>query len=226
MSCASNDIQSKLDELRALNKELADLFIKDDNIHAHTRKLGQYCAKFYYADIANKFSSQDQKLETIIKEILDLCEKSQVANVTTVLRTIQNTTQNDPETGANVQELFIRTWSLARNPNASVNAIGIFIDSLDQNIVAQGGCAAGIAARLIQPYTSFVLERLENKQLHAKQDDDLAKALALSAKNTGRQSVLHQYDKSKNNFSADKNQNLEDVELELALALSMQSNKH
>ncbi|MBP9764099.1 MAG: hypothetical protein KBD03_02145, partial [Gammaproteobacteria bacterium] len=49
---------------------------------------------------------------------------------------------------------------LVNMPNNYSNSFDIFIQNLDHNIATGGGCVPGIAARLIQPYTHFVLKML------------------------------------------------------------------
>ena len=185
MSVSTADIKAKLiEELQTLNTVLAELFDKDVDIHTHTRIIGQHYRKFYQAEQTYHLSSNNQTVDTVIQEILEKCPDSQKANVNRVLNTIKATAAPDAETGVNLPELLIRTWSFVKKSHIYTNCVELIINNLDHNIITGGGCFPGIAARLIQPYTSFVLYMLtlshtQNHQF-APKDDDLDKAIALS----------------------------------------------
>lgn len=170
-------------ELTALNEILSEICDREDNIHEHTQIIGQFYQRFYAVDIENNFSSNNESLEVIIKEILAECPESKRANVTWVLNKIKATTLADTETGVNVQQLLTRTWSLCTTHYLYSNAIAELIKNLDHNILAEGGCVPGIAARLIQPYAAFVLKMLKNltPETDHRRDEALESALAISA---------------------------------------------
>jgi hypothetical protein len=65
--------------------------------------------------------------------------------------------RQDYETGLDVMTLLVKTWELAKQFK-SAHACELVIDNLRHNILANGGCYPGIAARLVQPYTVLLQE--------------------------------------------------------------------
>lgn len=161
MSTTLSDIKQDIEKLQNDIEILSALFAQEVDIHTHTRQIGPYYQSFNVIDQKYKLSSNRQSLEDVIKEILARCPSGYKKNISTVLDTIRATTRADDETHANLQELLIRTWSLVNMPNNYDNAFDILIKNLDHNIITGGGCVPGIAARLIQPYTHFVLRMLQ-----------------------------------------------------------------
>ncbi len=160
MSTSVPDMKQDIEALKARIDTLSGLFAQEVDIHTHTRQIGPHYQYFNATDQRYNLSSNTQKLEEVIKQILARCPAKYKQNITTVLNTIRATTRPDNETQANLQELLIRTWSLVNMPNNYSNSFDIFIQNLDHNIATGGGCVPGIAARLIQPYTHFVLKML------------------------------------------------------------------
>lgn len=157
--------EAELQEIHTLENNLTNnlspVFGQEVDIHTYTRYIGDAYPLFNTADLNHTLSSNTQKLEDVIKEILDKCPAAQKGNVTTVLNTIRATTRPDPETKVNLKELLIRTWSLVNMPMNHTNAFEEFIKNLNHNIETGGGCVPGIAARLVQPYTHCVLRMLQ-----------------------------------------------------------------
>lgn len=160
MSTSVPDMKQDIEALKAHIDTLSGLFAQEVDIHTHTRQIGPHYQYFNATDQRYNLSSNTQKLEEVIRQILARCPAKYKQNITTVLNTIRATTRPDNETQANLQELLIRTWSLVNMPNNYSNSFDIFIQNLDHNIATGGGCVPGIAARLIQPYTHFVLKML------------------------------------------------------------------
>jgi hypothetical protein len=154
-------------EVDAALSNMSVLFSKADDIHKHSRPLGASCRTTFYP-LDNKYSfSQKQPLESVIKKILEHAQWVQdpnIAAIQTVLSSIQKAgaDKEETETGLNVADLLIRTWSLAEQADSGVER-GLIIDSLRHNKAAGGGCLAGISTRLIQPYTVLVKAHLQNK---------------------------------------------------------------
>ncbi len=181
----SLQIEQYLTLLGVLIESQGEIFARDDDIHTHTRALAQSYAQFYAVDLHYNLSNRDKSVDTAMLEIQNLTPAETLNAVNQALNTIKNTSQIDAETGLNLQDIFVRTWSLTfKLPNIS-NVVGLVIDNLAHNAQAGGGCIPGIIARLIQPYSAFIYESLKvernNRQNLSDMDDDLSEALRLSA---------------------------------------------
>lgn len=234
MSIATSDIKQDIETLKARINTLSDLFAQEVDIHTHTRQIGPHYQYFNAIDQKYNLSSNTQKLEEVIKQILARCPAKYKQNITTVLNTIRATTRPDNETQANLQELLIRTWSLVNMPNNYSNSFDIFIQNLDHNIATGGGCVPGIAARLIQPYTHFVLRMLQQIPVSQKVPE---KTAPIAARQATEEELIQQaiaasladmpitetkvHQKSAAQTAARRKRN-EDAALKLALAASLQ----
>lgn len=181
MSTSVPDMKQDIEALKARIDTLSALFAQEVDIHTHTRQIGPHYQYFNAIDQRYNLSRSTQPLQAVISEILAKCPQDKKKNITTVLNTIQRTRGCDGETHANLQELLIRTWSLVNMPNNYSNAFALFIDNLDHNILTGGGCVPGIAARLIQPYTHFVLCMLQQIPVSQKIPEKTAPIAARQA---------------------------------------------
>ena len=171
MSTTTSTIKKDIETLKARIDSFQTVFAEAVDIHQRTRIIGDYYKSFTMIDAQYKLSNTTQSLESVIQQILSRCPDALKKNITTVLNTIRNTPGVDNETQANLQTLLIKTWSLVNMPKNHSNAFDLLIQNLDHNIATGGGCVPGIAARLIQPYTHFVLKMLENKAADISVDD-------------------------------------------------------
>lgn len=148
-------------------EEFGAIFKQATNVHLHTKKLGQACTRvFLKLDNQYQLSKGGQTLAMVEADILKFSGNN--ANVKKVLASIKHPkARKDLETGLNVQDLLIRTWTLACQANNDANARELVIDNLIQNIATKGGCLPGIAARLVQPYSHFVLNKLQTRVTEA-----------------------------------------------------------
>ncbi|MFM8453856.1 MAG: hypothetical protein ACKOAD_02575 [Gammaproteobacteria bacterium] len=187
MSSSTNSLkQEQIQTLEGISAELAGIYGSDVDIHTHTRTLGDRCRKFIAIDQAHSISGfESANLETVIRDILAICPEDKKGNVTTVLKSIRDGSP-DGETRICTKELLLRTWSMIRKPGMYGNAVDVLISNLSHNIEAGGGCMAGIAGRLILPYTAFVLQCLKNTHTQPKAqsenqfEEDLARAMSAS----------------------------------------------
>ena len=170
--------------VNAMEKLLANnpgLFC-DGNIHAYTKILGDLCREVFFilddkykiSDIANK------DFENTCQQILNLAtsamgeDQETVAIITRVLNTIRISSSTiEAETGLNVIDLLIRTWSVANNLLVSPEEKYIIITNITDNILTNGGCLAGISGRLIHIYCSNIRTILEKGQIEKKEANNL-----------------------------------------------------
>ena len=61
----------------------------------------------------------------------------------------------------NMMSLLVKSWALVEKSGIEQNK-GFIIHNLKHNVEAQGGCDAGIAARLVQPYTTLLNLAMQN----------------------------------------------------------------
>lgn len=139
------------------------------DIHSHTRKLGDLgreCMRrenLFIEQLNEVYEPINTPMATLMADILAKCPQPQKANVATVLTTISNMAANEGETGLNAQYLLQRAWALR---NTYSNGAQQIMDNLDHNMITKGGCPAGIAARLVQPYAALLLEALNQTYSH------------------------------------------------------------
>lgn len=148
----------------------------------------------------------------------------------------------------NIADLLVRTWDLTTKARYN-NARDAVIDNLNHNILAGGGCLAGIAARLAQPYLALLANGLEqrlvqpqrpvytprynnNQNMNMSEEEQLARAIALSQQsastvqdndadfNRAVQLSLQNNRPSRNTVGAELS---EEEQLAIALQLSQQS---
>lgn len=170
-----NDIK----KLTQILKTFGEIYAKADDVHKHSKFLGETCRTIIRPlDIKYNLSNIEKNLLLVIDEIKSCTPSDKLPAVTKVLETVLKSGGNiEPETGFNVQELLIRTWFLANSMAAPDNSRELVIDNLFHNIAANGGCLAGISARLIQPYSNFVKWTLDGEQ---NLDFELQQALIIS----------------------------------------------
>lgn len=195
-------------------EEMSTFYMSSSNVHSYTRVIGSHL-RSVFTPIDQKYHlSTANDLKATYTEILEYADQN--LNVKSALDSIVASAATiEGETGANAADLLVRTWDLAKNSHYS-NARDVVIDNLSQNKLTGGGCLAGIAGRLVQPYSHFIQAKLEELSLgeyakfaHPRYDDELQAALALSLSET--QSKLTQ-----DNYSVDD----QDGDLQIALALS------
>jgi len=143
---------------------LQEIFGQPNDIHRYTRELGQICRDNFLAiDEKNNFTKPGELLEKFKALRAELFEcnvpAAKVNGVRLILESIekQGEAHIEPETGINMMSLFVKTWDLAKNSEYQEQYQQNVINVLAHNKIAGGGCDAGIAARLIQPYTAFLL---------------------------------------------------------------------
>ena len=157
-------LMQKIETLEQLLNLLGEMYAQEVDIHQHTRQIGEHYRAFQLAfdEYHDFFGIETDDLETVIKEIheemaqLGYTEEKK-AQIQTILNTICSTPGVDEETGAKIQSLLIQSWALR---GAYPNAADLLLHNLSHNIAAGGGCVACIAARLIQPYTHFLVATL------------------------------------------------------------------
>jgi hypothetical protein len=151
--------KEQLDQLHAMLKEMETIFGRDEDIHRHTRRLGEICRQFIEFD--NQYVRSLEKVKdinSVTQEILARCPANLKANVEIALNSITNSQEADIETGLLLHELLRRTWALK---SSYANGEDLIFDNLNHNKTAGGGCIPGITARLIQPYTAFLYRSIE-----------------------------------------------------------------
>jgi hypothetical protein len=155
------------EKVRAEVEVIQKAFIQDPQVHNHTKKIGATCKTIFYP-IDDKYGfSKVKKLDikVVIQTILkQATEDPGLPEITRVLNTIQDAGADiEPETGLNVAELLVRTWSLAEQDDPLNGFTDIIINCLHDNIPMGGGCLAGISGRLIQPYGTLIQAALNLK---------------------------------------------------------------
>ena len=185
---SSKNIEELEKDLKTINAEMEKMkpLYLSGNIHDHTNALGIIYKTISPIDDKNIFSKQetiDAVIEDIAKESRNMPYiETEKNNIIRVLNTVKNAGATiEPETGLNVANLLIKTWSLVKN---SPTSKGYVLFCLKDNIEQGGGCLAGISGRLIQPYAAEIKACLENKRSadikFSQSDPDLAKAIAAS----------------------------------------------
>lgn len=145
----ANNGWNDLNSIRNIVNNLDPIFRLDVNIHLHSRQIGANCLEALRLDQQHQLSSNARNFETVATEILAHSKNN--PNVATVLNSIRaNRNAIENETGLNIADLLVRTWDLTTKARYN-NARDAVIDNLNHNILAGGGCLAGIAARLAQP---------------------------------------------------------------------------
>ncbi|MFO1257119.1 MAG: hypothetical protein U1E78_01660 [Gammaproteobacteria bacterium] len=162
-----NNGWNNLNTIRTINENLQGVFALNANIHTYSRQIGTQCRQVLQLDQQHQLSSNTGDFEAVTREILN--HSGNNPRVITVLNSIRaNRAATEPETGLNIADLLIRTWDLTRKAGYH-NARDVVIDNLNHNIVAGGGCLAGIAARLAQPYLALAANTLEQRLLQPQQ---------------------------------------------------------
>lgn len=234
------ELMQDIQKARVTLGTLGPIFAKDDDVHKHTRTIGPLAKELMLIDENYKFSAVAQpNFEATAAEILAYSQNDPI--VALMLNNIRaNGTRLDHETGLNIQEQLIRTWTLAKTVRYA-EPKDMVIDNIKHNAKTGGGCLPGISARLVQPYANFVLAALEGlavkgydddlelalamSKAESAKDDDLEKAIALSKKAyTGVQakktSLTWGYSAVASTSSSSSQSNRADDEFERAIALS------
>jgi hypothetical protein len=160
-------IQQDLTVVKNILTVLQPIFGAAVDVHGHTAQIGAETQKALKIDIEHNCSKNTALFNDIEQEILFLSNHN--ANVKTVLNSIRTVIgRTEGETGLNISDLLIRTWDLAKQSRYS-NACDQVIYNLEANIIDAGGCLAGIAGRLAQPYLALLQNILEGKMLSAYQ---------------------------------------------------------
>jgi hypothetical protein len=158
------EINILLNQLELMSKS----YVLEDNIHMHSSFLGEKCKEFLALD--NKYGMSGNNTEINAQNIYELIitfSKNDPV-IIEILQSIKNFGTNiEQETGLNIEELLIRSWRLSDHCFASANMKELIVDNLKHNKATGGGCLAGIAARLTQPYCcgiGFILETIKDQK--------------------------------------------------------------
>ena len=232
-------MREDIQRLTLLIHLLQDIFSQSANVHDHTAKIGELTREFIAIEakyrIADDFPC-DLTIQQITNDILQACPETSKTNVATILASIAAAPAIEGETGLNIQYLLTRAWAFR---NLYSNGASLIIDNLEHNIIGGGGCMAGIAGRLAQPYTALLLSALRKKaeereaeELAAavkantyddnQADEELELACALSKSYI---TTTHQYDYTKKLAAAADDEDDEDLALALALSISNSEDK-
>lgn len=150
----------------------------DGDIHAYTKLLGDLCREvFFILDDKYKISDLANKdFENTCQQILDLAttvmgkNQDTAAIIAKVLNTIRISNGTiESETGLNVIDLLIRTWSVTNNLLVSPEEKHIIITNITDNILTNGGCLAGVSGRLIHIYCSNIRTILEKAKIEKEE---------------------------------------------------------
>lgn len=221
-----NDLKSASDTL----EEIAKIFALEVDIHKHTRQIGQH--------FHNCFNRIDQKyrlsnfrdFDTVYNEILGYANND--IAVKRVLDSIKRSAGAiEAETRINVRDLLVRTWDLANTSRIYSNIKDVIIENLKHNIQTQGGCLAGISARLVQPYSYLIHAIISNQYINEfnagimvsneidnDYDDDFELAIAMSKSLSFADAPTY------SPFSQnDELENDEDMQLAIAMSLGTPS---
>jgi len=179
-----NKIERDYDTTQQCVEDMSAIFRLDDDIHKHTKALGEACRKTLYPMMEKYKICNAQSLDSVCTQILAYSGYDD--DVKKVLNTVKANQRNtEKETQLNVAKLLTETWSLALN-HKEVNAKQLVIDNLKHNYLAKGGCLAGISARLIQPFGYFILNSLDSMRAapyvsESIENDDIQIQLAIAA---------------------------------------------
>lgn len=163
-----------LDRIReqGVMNSLKSHFEAAENIHWHTKNIGRLCREIFLAADDELSFSEPYAMPIVetASEIMIYCGGDD--DVSRVLQTIiQNQQTIDPETGLNPAVILIRAWALTRNPFIEYPGLqDVIVYNLKHNILAGGGCVAGICARLVHPFSAAVWIALNNIELQSKFD--------------------------------------------------------
>ena len=162
MPNVSEITENDLNHLISLIEPIKQIYSSEANVHDLAKKTGNIFKDVFELDRSYSISNTALNFNETYKEIIELVNQSDldqsiVTNVLKALNVIKSDSrQIEPETGLDVKNLLIRTWSLIKHPNMSKQCC-VIIDSLAHNHLNGGGCLAGIAVRLVNPYCSIVL---------------------------------------------------------------------
>lgn len=158
------DLQD-IQEANQFLRFMAQLYAQRVDIHTHTTTLGKAGEYFKLLDQLYKINRADVPLQTVCNEIRQFCDND--VNVGRALDSIiLFKDQIEGETKQNGADLLIRVWELSKKFTTLLgiqNAQTLIIDNLKHNRETGGGCYAGICARLIQPYSVFLMEELRRR---------------------------------------------------------------
>lgn len=205
-------MKEDIQRLTLLINTLQGIFSQSANVHDYTVKIGELTREFIAIEakyrIADDFPC-DLTIQQITNDILQACPETSKTKVATILASIAAAPAIEGETGLNIQYLLTRAWAFR---NLYGNGTSLIIDNLEHNIIEGGGCLAGIAARLAQPYTALLLSAL-----HEKAEESQAKELAAAAK----ASTYDEYNENLELAIALSSSEDEDEEIKSACAASM-----
>ncbi len=147
---------------------IAAISLQAVDIHTHTGELGVLCKPFLAMDERYGLSFRDDiqsafnRVRSEIEQRLAHESPADQATVRGVLGSIaaRGPSVLEPETQLNSMSLLVKSWGLADKLGQD-NLRQLIVDNLKHNIQAQGGCDAGIAARLVQPYTVLCMMHLK-----------------------------------------------------------------
>jgi len=115
------DIQEDIKASGVVLEKMQLIFAREEDVHRHTGYLGeQYREVFVTLDQKYQLSTTTKTVETVIEEIQSQSNGAEVRATLDSIRSAGNTIE--PETGINVQELLVRTWSLTDHVHAPSNA--------------------------------------------------------------------------------------------------------
>lgn len=156
--------QEQMQQLENLLEEMQAIFMQEANVHDYTNRLGDICRIFIEFDDMHIHSlARSPSIDVLAQEVISICPEHLKENVRTTLTSICNAQAVDDETKLPLQALLRRTWALR---NIYANGTELVCQNLSHNIETEGGCLPGIAARLVQPYTAFLYNALQ-QSMHA-----------------------------------------------------------
>ena len=157
---------AEIAQLEPAIQQVTSIVAQAVDIHLHSRALGFLCReKFvpvddryqlsFFGDIQSEFNRIRPAIEA-----MPLAEDR--ADVQKILNAIaEKPGVIEPETGLNMMSLLVKSWYLVEKSGIEENK-GFIIHNLKHNIEAGGGCDAGIAARLVQPYVTLLNLAMQN----------------------------------------------------------------
>lgn len=157
---------AEIARLEPVIQQIAFIAAQEDDIHLHSRTLGAFCREnFVPMDVKYQLSffgdiqAEFNRIRPAIEAIASAADKVAVQTVLNAIAAKPGVIE--AETGMNMMSLLVKSWALVEKSGMEENK-GFIIHNLNHNIEAQGGCDAGIAARLVQPYTTLLNLAMQN----------------------------------------------------------------
>jgi len=157
---------AEIAQLEPAMQQVTSIAAQAVDIHLHSRVLGVLCReKFvpvddryqlsFFGDIQSEFNRIRPAIEAVALAE-DRADLQKILNAIAAKPGLI-----EPETGLNMMSLLVKSWGLVEKSGIEENK-GFIIHNLKHNIEAGGGCDAGIAARLVQPYVTLLNLAMQN----------------------------------------------------------------